>query len=150
MVSQRTPSVQLMMLSLEYGQLVSSVRVCTRERMSGSSKVFNCHARDLISRQPLVRSRCGSRPVSFKTYTTNLSARRLLVHVLHALAAVGWMLHTSCDMTKKAYDKDTLFFRACPPVQVRYHMLSADQSATSSASLLTSLTRFELSTPRTT
>jgi hypothetical protein len=58
---------------------------------------------------------------------TDGSGRRLLVHVLHALAATGWVLHTSCDMTKKALDKDTLFFRACPPVQVCAHRDGTDE-----------------------
>lgn len=44
-------------------------------------------------------------------------ARRLIIHVLHCLASQGWHLHTSCDLSKKQYDKDSLLFRAGPPVQ---------------------------------
>jgi hypothetical protein len=46
------------------------------------------------------------------------SSRRLVLNIIQTLAAHGWMLHISCDLTKRASDKDTLFFQACPPVTV--------------------------------
>ncbi|GAA5997657.1 uncharacterized protein JCM10292_001004 [Rhodotorula paludigena] len=44
-------------------------------------------------------------------------ARRLLCHILAALASVGWHLAVSVDLSKKGYDKDTLLFRTGPPIQ---------------------------------
>lgn len=46
-----------------------------------------------------------------------MPARRLLCHILAALASVGWHLAVSVDLSKKGYDKDTLLFRTGPPIQ---------------------------------
>jgi len=46
-----------------------------------------------------------------------IPARRLLIHILHALASIGWHLHVSADLSKKEWDKDSLFFKRGPPVQ---------------------------------
>jgi hypothetical protein len=48
------------------------------------------------------------------------SAKRLIIQILQSLAANGWMFCSACDLTKQARDKDTLFFRMSPPVQVLY------------------------------
>ncbi|KAE8537753.1 hypothetical protein D1P53_005809 [Cryptococcus gattii VGV] len=48
-----------------------------------------------------------------------VQARRLLCHVLHALSKHGWYLHMSVDLSKKQYDKDTLFLHSVYP-QERY------------------------------
>ncbi|KIR55829.1 hypothetical protein I315_01711 [Cryptococcus gattii Ru294] len=48
-----------------------------------------------------------------------VQARRLLCHVLHALSKHGWYLHMSVDLSKKQFDKDTLFLHSVYP-QERY------------------------------
>ncbi|KZV68104.1 hypothetical protein PENSPDRAFT_653547 [Peniophora sp. CONT] len=55
-------------------------------------------------------------------------ARRLIVHILHALAVCGWELAFSSDLTKKSYDKDTLFFKAAAPVQRYFFSISFNES----------------------
>jgi len=55
-------------------------------------------------------------------------ARRLIIHVLHALAAIGWHLAISVDLSKKQWDKDTLIFRAGPPIQRYFFSISFNMS----------------------
>lgn len=55
-------------------------------------------------------------------------ARRLVVHVLHALAAVGWHLHATADLSKKSYDKDTLIFQQGQPRQRYFFSMSFNES----------------------
>lgn len=50
------------------------------------------------------------------------------MHILHALAAVGWELVFAADLTKKSYDKDTLFFKAAAPVQRYFFSISFNES----------------------
>ena len=57
-----------------------------------------------------------------------IPARRLIVHVLHALASVGWFFYCSADLSKKGWDKDTLFFRPGPPVQRYFFAISFNES----------------------
>lgn len=57
-----------------------------------------------------------------------IPCRRLIIHLFHSLASVGWHIHVSADLSKKEYDKDTLFFRAGPPVQRYYCSVSFNQS----------------------
>ncbi|BEI81232.1 hypothetical protein CcaverHIS002_0203920 [Cutaneotrichosporon cavernicola] len=42
-------------------------------------------------------------------------AKRLMIHILHAMANAGWHLAASTDLSKKNWDKDSLMFRAGPP-----------------------------------
>jgi hypothetical protein len=39
-------------------------------------------------------------------------SRRLVIHIIHSLSIFGWHLHTSTDLAKKGFDKDTLIFRS--------------------------------------
>lgn len=55
-------------------------------------------------------------------------ARRLVAHVLHAMAAVGWHLHATVDLSKKSYDKDTLIFQQGQPRQRYFFSISFNQS----------------------
>jgi hypothetical protein len=48
--------------------------------------------------------------------------------VLHALAAVGWHLAFSTDLSKKGWDKDTLMFKPGPPVQKYFFAISFNES----------------------
>ncbi|KAH8930468.1 hypothetical protein BT69DRAFT_1210360 [Atractiella rhizophila] len=57
-----------------------------------------------------------------------ISARRLIIHVLTTLSSEGWILHASCDLTKKARDKDTMFFRAAPHVHRIFFSISFNES----------------------
>ncbi|WWD17427.1 hypothetical protein CI109_101868 [Kwoniella shandongensis] len=57
-----------------------------------------------------------------------ITARRLLSHILHALSAVGWDIHMSCDLSKKSYDKDTIFLHSVPPRQRYYFAISFNES----------------------
>ncbi|KAK8864276.1 hypothetical protein IAR55_001522 [Kwoniella newhampshirensis] len=57
-----------------------------------------------------------------------IAARRLLSHILHALSAIGWDLHMSCDLSKKEWDKDTLFLHSVPPRQRYYFSISFNES----------------------
>jgi hypothetical protein len=41
-----------------------------------------------------------------------------VANLLRTLSSQGWVLHGVSDMMKKAVNKDTLFFRAAPPVEV--------------------------------
>ncbi|ODN79740.1 hypothetical protein, variant 1 [Cryptococcus amylolentus CBS 6039] len=52
--------------------------------------------------------------------TEAIQARRLLIHIFHALSAVGWDLHMSVDLTKKQYDKDSVIFRKTTPPREKY------------------------------
>jgi hypothetical protein len=47
-------------------------------------------------------------------------SRRLLIHVFHSLASVGYHLLASTDMSKKEWDKDTLIFRPGPSAPHRW------------------------------
>ncbi|WVQ72527.1 hypothetical protein IAR50_002084 [Cryptococcus sp. DSM 104548] len=49
-----------------------------------------------------------------------IQARRLLIHIFHALSAVGWDLHMSVDLTKKRYDKDSIIFRKTTPPREKF------------------------------
>lgn len=44
--------------------------------------------------------------------------------MLHALAAIGWHLAFSTDLSKKGWDKDTLMFKPGPPVQKYFFAIS--------------------------
>ncbi|KAK4685354.1 hypothetical protein P7C73_g4804, partial [Tremellales sp. Uapishka_1] len=58
-------------------------------------------------------------------------SRRLLIHVLHALSHQGWDLHTSCDLSKRGFDKDSLFFRYRPErlhVQRQFFAISFNET----------------------
>ncbi|OCF36716.1 hypothetical protein I316_01312 [Kwoniella heveanensis BCC8398] len=55
-------------------------------------------------------------------------ARRLLCHILHALSAIGWDLHMSCDLSKKVWDKDTLILHSVQPHQKYYFSISFNES----------------------
>lgn len=57
-----------------------------------------------------------------------MPSRRLIIHILHALAAAGWELVFAADLTKKNYDKDTLFFKAAAPVQRYFFSISFNES----------------------
>ncbi|CAK9785251.1 hypothetical protein CC85DRAFT_285353 [Cutaneotrichosporon oleaginosum] len=43
-------------------------------------------------------------------------SKRLMIHLLHHLSNAGWHLAASTDLSKKSWDKDSLMFRAGPPV----------------------------------
>lgn len=55
-------------------------------------------------------------------------SRRLIVHVLHGLAAIGWHVLVSADLTKKQYDKDSIFFKSGPPLQRYMFAVSFNES----------------------
>lgn len=57
-----------------------------------------------------------------------MPSRRLLAHILHALAGLGWHLTFSCDLSKKVSDKDTLFFRPGPPRQRYFFPVSFNET----------------------
>jgi hypothetical protein len=57
-----------------------------------------------------------------------IPARRLIVHILHALAAVGWHIYMSVDLSKKTLDKDSLFFKSGPPLQRYFFSISFNES----------------------
>lgn len=39
-----------------------------------------------------------------------------MIHILHAMSNAGWHLAAATDLSKKSWDKDSLMFRAGPPV----------------------------------
>ncbi|GAA5999705.1 hypothetical protein JCM10207_005873 [Rhodosporidiobolus poonsookiae] len=55
-------------------------------------------------------------------------SRRLMAHLLAALASSGWHLAASVDLSKKGYDKDTLLFRSGPAVQRQFFSVSFNQA----------------------
>ncbi|WWD02829.1 hypothetical protein V865_000871 [Kwoniella europaea PYCC6329] len=55
-------------------------------------------------------------------------SRRLMCHILHALSAIGWDIHMSCDLTKKSFDKDTLILHSVQPRQKYYFSISFNES----------------------
>lgn len=55
-------------------------------------------------------------------------ARRLVAHILHALSNIGWHLAFATDMSKKGWDKDTLFFKPGPPQQRYFFPVSFNES----------------------
>jgi len=57
-----------------------------------------------------------------------IPCRRLIIHILHALAAIGWHIHMSADLTKKQYDKDSLFFKSGPPLQRYFFSITFNES----------------------
>jgi hypothetical protein len=57
-----------------------------------------------------------------------IPCRRLIIHILHALAAVGWHIHISADLTKKQWDKDSLFFKSGPPLQRYFFSITFNES----------------------
>jgi hypothetical protein len=50
-----------------------------------------------------------------------------MIHFLHCMATQGWHLAASTDLSKKSWDKDTLFFRAGPPVQRMFFSVSFNE-----------------------
>jgi hypothetical protein len=57
-----------------------------------------------------------------------IPCRRLIIHILHALAAIGWHIHISADLTKKQWDKDSLFFKSGPPLQRYFFSITFNES----------------------
>jgi len=55
-------------------------------------------------------------------------ARRMMAHILHALAAIGWHFAFASDLSKKGYDKDTLYFKPGPPRQRYFFPVSFNES----------------------
>lgn len=55
-------------------------------------------------------------------------ARRLILHIIHALAASGWHVLVSADLTKKSYDKDSIIFKSGPPIQRNMFCVSFNES----------------------
>jgi len=55
-------------------------------------------------------------------------ARRLMIHVLHALSTIGWHLYTSTDLTKKGFDKDTLVFKSGVRVNKYFFAISFNEN----------------------
>lgn len=52
----------------------------------------------------------------------------MMAHVLHCLSGYGWHLSVSTDLSKKTYDKDTLFFRWGPPINRMFFSVSFNES----------------------
>ncbi|KAL1413529.1 hypothetical protein Q8F55_001303 [Vanrija albida] len=46
-----------------------------------------------------------------------IPSRRFMIHLLAGMAAQGWHLYSTADMSKKTWDKDSLVFRSGPPTQ---------------------------------
>lgn len=55
-------------------------------------------------------------------------SRHLIVHVLGALALTGWHLTFSTDLSKKQWDKDSLFFKPGPPVKRVFFAVSFNET----------------------
>jgi len=55
-------------------------------------------------------------------------ARRMVAHILHALAAVGWHFTFASDLSKKAWDKDTLYLKPGPPRQRYFFPISFNEN----------------------
>ncbi|RXK40103.1 hypothetical protein M231_02560 [Tremella mesenterica] len=55
-------------------------------------------------------------------------SRRLITHILTTLANIGYHLIIAADLSKKMYDKDTLFFRSGPSIQRRFFAMSFNES----------------------
>ncbi|RSH82225.1 hypothetical protein EHS25_005935 [Saitozyma podzolica] len=57
----------------------------------------------------------------------DVPARRLMVHILHTLAANGYHLVACTDMSKRGPDKDTLIFRPGPAAQRWFFAVSFNE-----------------------
>lgn len=60
-------------------------------------------------------------------YSEAVPSRRLMTHLLHCLSVHGWHLSISTDLSKKSYDKDTLFFRHGPPLNRMFFSVSFNE-----------------------
>lgn len=79
-------------------------------------------------RSELSLDQCSADGVGYGQGSEAIPARRLVVHIIHALSAVGWHIHMSVDLSKKTYDKDSLFFKSGPPLQRYFFSISFNES----------------------
>lgn len=67
-------------------------------------------------------------PAGYGQGSEAVPSRRLVAHVLHALGNAGWHLAVAADLSKKGWDKDTLFFKPGPPRQRYFFSVSFNES----------------------
>ncbi|KAH8078013.1 hypothetical protein HD553DRAFT_330137 [Filobasidium floriforme] len=57
-----------------------------------------------------------------------IMAHRLMTSILTTLSLLGWHLYRACDLSKKSFDKDTIFFKHTGPRDRRFFAISFRRS----------------------
>ena len=125
MASPTISCLQSTRLSLEHGSPGFRTRVRTlAEGTNGSYPGTPVSLPGmLLSSGRIIKTDCIGRGYGPEA----IVARRLMCHMLHALAISGWHLAFSTDLCKKSWDKDTLYFKPGPPRQRYFFSVSFNE-----------------------